>query len=58
MLLWDSNHLIPFNDIAEVQEPPAKFLAAQMQGRSQLVQTNPTTMFGNTSIPTEDEQLQ
>jgi hypothetical protein len=26
MLLWDSNHLMPFNDAAEVQEPPAKVL--------------------------------
>jgi hypothetical protein len=26
MLLWDSNHLMPFNDVAEVQGPPAEVL--------------------------------
>jgi hypothetical protein len=43
MLLWDSNHLISFNDVAEVKEPPAEVLAMHTQGRSQPVQTNPTT---------------
>jgi hypothetical protein len=43
MLLWDSNHLMPFNDAAEVQGPPTKVLIVQTRGRSQLVQSNPTT---------------
>jgi hypothetical protein len=29
MLLWDSNHLMPFNDVAEVQGPPTKILVVQ-----------------------------
>jgi hypothetical protein len=43
MILWDSNHLIPFNDVAEVQEPPTEFLDVHTRGRSEPVQTNPTT---------------
>jgi hypothetical protein len=29
MLLWDSNHPIPFNDVVEVQGPPAEILVVQ-----------------------------
>jgi hypothetical protein len=29
MLLWDSNHLMPFNDVDEVQGPPTEVLGVQ-----------------------------
>jgi hypothetical protein len=43
MPLWDSNHLMPFNDTVEVKEPHAEVLVVNTRGRSQPVQINPTT---------------
>jgi hypothetical protein len=43
MMLWVSNHPMPFNDANEVQEPPVEVLDVQTRGISQMVQTNPTT---------------
>jgi hypothetical protein len=43
MLLWDSNHLMPFNDVVEVHGPPTEVLVVQMRGTSQSVQINLTT---------------
>jgi hypothetical protein len=43
MLIWDSDHPIPFNDVTEVQGPPAEILAIQTRSKIQPVQSNPTT---------------
>jgi hypothetical protein len=43
MLIWDPDLPMPFDDLFEVQEPPAKVLAVQTRSRGQLVSNNLTT---------------
>lgn len=43
MLLWDPHHLIPFNDIVEVQGPPTEIPVVQTRSKIQPIQSNPTT---------------
>jgi hypothetical protein len=52
MLLWDSNHLIPFNDIVEVQGPPDEVLVVQTWVKTQPVQINLTTTQLSRESPT------
>jgi hypothetical protein len=40
MLIWDLNLLIPYDDLFEVQEPPAEVLAVKMRSRGHLVSNN------------------
>jgi hypothetical protein len=43
MLIWDPDLSMPFDDLFEVQEPPAEVLVVQTQSRGQPVTNDLTT---------------